>query len=221
MSETPPQLTDTDEIVRRFNTLYCKQGGRTWLKTYWLGHPVVKCPLDLWIYQEIVFEKRPDVIVETGTAAGGSAHFLACMCDLVGNGRVITVDIKGTPYQEKWERPSHPRITYLTGRSVAPEILSSIRGSIGDSKTVMVILDSNHTKRYVLAELAEYAPLVSPGHYLVVEDTNINYWSDFGPGPAEAVEEFLPTDAGAQFEVDRSREKFMMSFNPGGYLLRR
>jgi cephalosporin hydroxylase len=86
---------------------------------------------------------------------------------------------------------------------------------------VMVLLDSNHLKRYVLGELAAYAPLVSAGQYLIVEDTQINIARKYRPGPLEAVEEFLRTELGALFEVDRSCEKFMMSFNPGGYLLRR
>jgi cephalosporin hydroxylase len=203
-----------DPVVRRFHDVYCRTGGRTWANTFWRGTPVLKCPFDLWIYQEILFANRPSVIVETGTYRGGSAYFLASMCDLIDRGRIITIDM-----QEHEGRPEHPRITYLTGLSTGPEILDAVRAAIEPADTVMAILDSDHARRYVLTEMRAYAPLVSVGQYLIVEDTNINAWQEkFIPGPLEAVNKFMSEDD--SFTVDRSREKFFMTFNPAGYLRR-
>ncbi|MDA1095215.1 MAG: CmcI family methyltransferase [Acidobacteria bacterium] len=187
----------------------------TWRNTLWMGHPILKCPLDLWIYQELVVEIKPAVIVESGTAFGGSALYLASICDIVGQGKVVTVDV-----EHRDGRPDHPRISYLTGSSTSDETFDRVLQELdGCDGPIMVILDSDHRKAHVLAELRRYGPIVSPGSYLIVEDTNLNghpIEPHFGPGPAEAVEEFLNSDAG--FRVDRSREKLYLTFNPGGYL---
>jgi cephalosporin hydroxylase len=178
--------------------------GGTWADTYWLGVPVLKCPLDLWIYQEIIFEVKPDVIIECGTFRGGSALFLAHMCDLVNNGRIISIDIE---YRE--DRPKHERITYLIGSSTSEEIVRKVKSLIRDRDKVMVILDSDHHKEHVLKELKIYSKFVTKGSYLIVEDTNINghpVVPDFGPGPLEAVEEFLKENK--NFVADRTKEKF-------------
>ena len=205
-----------DRVVREFHRLYYNSGSRTWSDTYWLGTPAQKCPLDLWIYQELLHELRPAVIVETGTAAGGSALFLASICDLLGHGSIVTVDVAPKP-----GRPTHERITYLTGSSTAPEIRKQVEELVGDSAPVLVILDSNHERDHVLEELRIYAPLVTPGSFVIVEDTNVNghpVSSDHGPGPMEAVDELLRSSD--EFSVDRRREKFFLTFNPGGYLQR-
>jgi len=176
-----------------------------------------KCPLDLWIYQEIIFEVKPDVMIECGTANGGSALFLASMCDLVNNGKVITIDI-----EDKEGRPTHKRIKYLLGSSTSIEVVEQVRKLISDKDKVMVILDSDHSKGHVLSELKIYSKFVTKGSYIIVEDTNINghpVFSDFGPGPMEAVEEFLKENK--DFSVDRSREKFYLTFNPKGFLQKR
>jgi cephalosporin hydroxylase len=203
--------------VSDFHEVYYGSRERTWKNTFWLGHLTEKCPLDLWIYQEIVYEMRPDVIVETGTGGGGSALFLASICDLVGHGEIVTIDIAEVP-----GRPSHPRIRYVKGSSTDERTLERVREPASSASRVMVVLDSDHSRDHVLAELRLYGPLVTPGHYMVVEDTNVNghpVRSDFGPGPAEAVEEFLgENDA---FEIDPAREKFLMTFNPRGYLRKR
>src|SRR4029453_10122114 len=124
-----------DEVIWEFFRRYGESG--VWWHTEWLGTAASKCPFDLWVYQEIMFRTRPDVIIETGTLFGGSALYLASMCDLLGNGRVITIDIE----EGKRERPSHPRILYLKGSSVAPEIVDRVKDEISDSDRVMVILD--------------------------------------------------------------------------------
>ncbi len=170
----------------------------------------------MWIFQEIVTETRPDVIVEAGTYHGGSALFLANLLDLDGRGKVVTIDI--ADYAKK---PLHPRIHYLLGSSTAPETMSEVKRLIAPQDRVMVVLDSDHRKPHVLQELRLYHRLVTKDCYLIVEDTNINghpVFRGFGPGPMEAVEEFL--QGNRDFVPDRSREKFLMTYNPSGYLRR-
>jgi cephalosporin hydroxylase len=201
-------------VIRSFHRLFYDSGTQTWSNTRWLGVPAQKCPFDLWVYQELLSELRPAAIVECGTADGGSALFLASICDLLGEGEIVTVDIRDLS-----GRPQHDRITYLSGSSIAPEIVSQIRKRVADRSPVLVILDSNHERDHVLQEMRLYGPLVTPGSYLVVEDSNINghpVLPEFGPGPLEAIEAFLTeTD---EFNVDESREKYFLTFNPRGYL---
>ena len=104
------------DVVARFHKLYyqARERGITWGDTYWLGTQVLKCPFDLWVYQEILFSARPGLIIETGTYKGVSALFLACICDLIGTGHVVSVDIA---FRDG--RPEHSRITYLTGSSTS------------------------------------------------------------------------------------------------------
>jgi cephalosporin hydroxylase len=206
------------EIVNEFAVRYFEEGDRTWHNTYWLGTRVLKLPLDLWLYQELLFRERPDVIIESGTFSGGSALYLASICDLIDAGRVVTIDT------EPWDgaQPPHDRITYVRGSSTDPEVIAAVRASIGPEESVMVILDSEHKRDHVLAELRGWSPAVTPGQYLIVEDTMINgnpVEPEWGPGPKEAVEAFLAeTD---DFEVDTYMEKFLFTWHPGGYLRRR
>jgi cephalosporin hydroxylase len=202
--------------TRRFHRLYYDRRPQTWSNTSWLGTKVAKCPLDLWVYQELVHELRPALVVETGTFRGGSALFLASCLDLVDHGRVVTIDVEPRP-----GRPPHPRITYLTGSSTDPSILETVQQDAAAADTVLIVLDSDHSYDHVLAELQAYSPLVTEGSYLVVEDTNVNghpVLPKFGPGPYEAVETFL--ESSTAFVRDREREKFMLTFNPGGWLRR-
>jgi cephalosporin hydroxylase len=194
-------------VTDAFHRLYYDTA--VWKDTHWLGVPTQKCPLDLWIYQEILYEQRPDLIIETGTAHGGSALYLACVCDQLGRGEIDPIE----------SRPEHPRITYVTGSSTAPEVVAEVERLAEGRERVLVILDSDHARDHVLEELRIYSSLVSPGSYLVVEDTNVNghpVFREHGPGPMEAVELFLAeTD---EFEVDAAREKFFLTFNPRGFL---
>jgi cephalosporin hydroxylase len=159
----------------------------SWQTTRWLGVQLFKLPNDLWVYQEILFEKRPDLIIELGTNHGGTTSYLAAICDLIEAGRIVTVDL-----HEREGRPPHPRVTYLNGNSVGPEVLAQIAEAVRPEDTVMAILDSNHAQSHVAKELSRYAPLVTPDQYLIVEDTDLNghpVREDFGPGPMEAVDE--------------------------------
>ena len=203
---------DRAAVSRAHDVLYLSDA---WTEATWLGAQALKNPLDLWVYQEIMVETRPELIVETGTYRGGSAFFLASICDLLGLGEIVSIDIEDV----RDDYPSHPRITYLGGRSSTdPEVVGHVRGRAAGKRT-LVVLDSDHSQAHVEAELAAYADLVPVGCYLIVEDSNIGQIrKDLLPGPLEAIDVFLAgTDA---FEIDRSREKFLITFNPSGYLRR-
>jgi cephalosporin hydroxylase len=204
-------------VTKAFALNYHAAEKTTWNNTFWQGHAVQKNPMDLWVYQEIVHEVKPDVIVETGTYKGGSALYFAHLLDALGKGRVVTIDIEAFP-----GRPSHTRIDYLIGSSVDQKTVADVARRIPPGGTVMVSLDALHTRDHVLQELKLYAPLVTRGSYLVVDDTDFNghpILPKFGPGPWEAVEEFLRSHA--EFQPDRAREKFKLTWNPRGYLRRR
>ncbi len=205
-------------IVDDFHNLYyngVNDEGSIYNRTYWMSVPCLKCPLDLWIYQEIIAEIKPDLIIETGTHMGGSALYIAHLLDIIGKGQIITIDILDYP-----TRPNHPRIKYVNGSSADPKLISLLLDA-RPAETRLVILDSDHSKAHVSAELSLFAPYVSVGSYMIVEDTNINghpTYKSFGDGPFEALEEFLSRNK--DFIVDQSREKFLMTFNPQGYLKR-
>lgn len=204
------------EIKDQFHKLYT-DSFVTRDNTYWLNIPVVKTPLDCWIYQEIISKIKPDIIIECGTWKGGSALFLASVCSLLGEGLVITIDVAPMVTQEN----KHPGVVYLIGSSVSQDIVDKVRVIVGQAQVVMVILDSDHSKAHVLKEMNIYSEFVSVGSYLIVEDTNVNghpIWPHFGPGPYEAVQEFLSTRD--DFVVDKSKEKFHLTYNPDGYLKR-
>ena len=203
---------DRAAVSRAHDVIYLSDA---WTDATWLGAQALKNPLDLWVYQEIMFETRPELVVETGTYRGGSAFFLASMCDLLGAGEVVSIDIE--PVREDY--PSHPRITYLGGRSSTdPAVVAEVRAR-AEGKRTLVILDSDHSQAHVEAELAEYGPVVPVGGYVIVEDSNIGQIrKDLLPGPLQAIDAFLGrTD---EFVIDRSREKFLITFNPSGYLRR-
>ena len=208
--------TEYEELIKNFHILFYNTS--SWKRVRWMGHFVLKNPFDLLVYQEIIFDTKPDVIIETGTALGGSALFFAHMLDLLGNGMVVTIDFEHYPEV----LPKHPRIKYVVSPStgiLARMYLDSL--NLKDKK-VMVILDSDHTKKNVLKELDVYAPMVSKGCYLIVEDTNVNsnpVLPEHGPGPKEAVDEWLPKHS--EFENDVEREKFFVSSAKGGFLRRK
>ncbi len=197
-----------DEFHRGFYD--CRTGVYS---TSWFGHSVLKSPFDLMAYQEMIYQLKPDLVVETGTLYGGAALFAANICDVIGKGRILSIDVasKGSP--------EHSRIRYLTGSSVSKKVLDQVRDECVGKNVVLVTLDSDHRKDHVLLEMELYSSVVTVASYMIVEDTNINghpVAQDFGPGPWEAVEEFLKTHD--EFVQDRSREHYPFTFNPGGYL---
>lgn len=208
-------------VIDQFHKLYYGSDSRTWRNTYWLGIRTYKCPLDLWVYQELMAQIRPTVIIETGTASGGSALFMASMMDLLGAGRVITIDAAMSDHYvpKESQRPHHERITYIHGSSVEPDVVQLVSSMVGLGDRVMVVLDSDHEMNHVLREMEIYGELVSRGSFLIVEDTNINghpVMPSFGPGPMEAVDAFLHRYDG--FVIDPDQEKFFLTMNPRGYL---
>ena len=216
--EQAPLSAADAEVVRKFHELYYRrwteQNADT-INLSWFGHELLKCPLDLWVYQELLVRTRPDFVVETGTYCGGSALYFAMLLDQLGHGRVITIDI-----DEKPNRPEQSRITYVTGSSVEPEVINRVREEVGDGRA-MVVLDSAHQAPHVYEELVAYSALVRVDDYLIVEDTNVNGHPvnpEFGPGPMEAVEKFLAESD--EFVSDRCCERFLMTLYPRGYLKR-
>ncbi len=210
-------VANRQQVVDAFAILFHHEGDRTYNSLRWLGTPLQKNPMDLWIYQEMLHELKPDVVVECGTYKGGTAFYLARLMDLLGKGRVVTIDIERHP-----DLPQHPRITYLLGSSTAPAVVAQVRGSIKPGETVLVLLDSDHSMRHVLDELRLYNGLVTPGSYLVVEDTHFNghpILPKHGPGPMEALDQFLKENQ--DFEIDTARQKLMFTFNPRGYLVKK
>ncbi|OGO27224.1 MAG: hypothetical protein A2W33_04345 [Chloroflexi bacterium RBG_16_52_11] len=185
---------------------------RLWQTTYWRGWRCQKMPQDLWQLADVITEVGPDVIIETGTADGGSSFFMADVCELLGHGEVHSIDIKASTSTLK-----HPRLEHWVGSSIDDGIVESIRKHT-EGKSVLVNLDSAHDKAHVLREMELYGPMVSINSFMVVEDTNLNghpVRCDYGPGPWEAVEAFLYTHP--EFRPDERRERYG-TFSPGGWL---
>jgi cephalosporin hydroxylase len=203
---------DRAAVSRAHDALYASDA---WTRATWLGAQALKNPLDLWVYQEIIAETQPQLIVETGTYRGGSALFLASVCELLGRGEVVSIDIE--PARDDY--PVHPRITYLAGRSSTDSgVVAEVRERAA-GRPVFVVLDSDHSQAHVEAELEAYAPIAPVGCYVVAEDSNIGQIrKDLLPGPREAVRAFLSRTH--EFEIDREREKFLLTWNPSGYLRR-
>ena len=216
--DQPPLSAGDAEIVRRFHDLYYRrwlEGGSDTINLSWFGYQVLKCPLDVWLYQELLVRTRPDIVVETGTWRGGSALYMAMILDQIDHGRVITIDLETKP-----DRPEHPRLTYLTGSSIDPHIVAQVGDAVGKGRA-LAILDSDHSAAHVYQEMLAYSPFVQVGDYLLVEDTNVNghpVWPDFGAGPMEAIDRFLSEND--NFVIDQRCERFLMTLNPRGYLRR-
>ena len=200
------------DITRMFHM--CYYNSRIWENTFWHGHQILKCPMDMWIYQELIWKIKPDYIIEAGTFRGGSALFYAHLFDLQGKGEVITIDVL-----ERENRPEHARIHYLTGSSSDVVTYEKVQAMVGENKTVMVVLDSDHSRDHVFKEMNLWHPMVSHHSYMIVEDSNVNghpVRPDFGPGPMEAIDDFLKIND--TFSIDTDQEKFLMTQNPRGYL---
>ncbi|MFH1857443.1 MAG: CmcI family methyltransferase [Candidatus Omnitrophota bacterium] len=208
------------KIIERFIQLYYRS--KVWNSTKWLGIPSVQNPCDMWAMQEIITEVKPDFIVETGTYKGGSSLFYASVLEGVHpRGKVITVDIESYVRDASRSDTFKKHVEFIQGDSVSPEVIRVIAERVKGHK-VMVTLDSLHTKEHVLKEMERYSPLVSVGSYLVVQDTIASSPSfsplGLGGGPLEAVGEFLAKND--NFVIDRTREKFLLTFYPSGYLKR-
>lgn len=195
----------------------------------WLGRPIIQFPQDMIAIQEIVWEVKPDLIIETGIAHGGSLIFLASVLELLGgDGRVLGVDVDIRDHN-RLEIEKHPmckRITMIEGSSIDETVVRQVREFASNKQRIMLLLDSNHTHEHVLQELQLYSPLVTVGSYLVVFDTVIEdmpegffperAW-DKGNNPKTAVWEFLKTND--RFVIDKAIEnKLVITVAPDGYL---
>jgi len=202
----------------------------------WLGVPIIQIPQDLQALQEIIWKTKPDLIIETGIAYGGSLVFSASMlaileaCGQIDKGAVVGIDIEIRKHNKEaiLAHPLSRKITMIEGSSIDEKIVAQVRAFAQKKKTVMVCLDSNHTHAHVLAELEAYAPLVSVGSYCMVGDTGIEDlpegmisdrpWGK-GNNPKTAVREYLKTHS--EFEIDKNVEhKLLITAAPDGYLKR-
>lgn len=195
----------------------------------WMGRPIIQYPQDIVAMQEILWRVQPDLIIETGIAHGGSLILYASMCQLIGHGEVLGIDIDIRAHNRK-EIENHPMakcISMVEGSSVDPGIVDQVR-ALAEGKKTLVVLDSNHTHAHVLAELRAYAPLVSLDSYCVVFDTVIENlpaglypdrpW-DVGNNPKTAVMAYLSENT--DFIVDEAVDaKNLITAAPGGYLRR-
>jgi cephalosporin hydroxylase len=210
---------DRDEVVRRFAEAWWNEKETTLFANRWVGVPTLRHPFDAWITQEIICEVCPDVVVECGR--GGSAVMWAMVLEQVNPlGRVLIIDVEDRLDRARALPIFQRHVDALHGSTVDPLILNRVRDQVANKQT-LVILDSDHTKDHVPAELEAYAPFVSPGSYLIVQDGVVNghpVEPNFGPGPFEAVAEFLARDR--RFVFDSTRERMWFTFNPSGFLRR-
>lgn len=184
----------------------------------WRGLRLVKHPQDVALYAQVVFEKKPDCIIETGTFLSGSANFFGDLLSLTGGKKVITVDIRPIHQQDKFERQPdpHPLVNYILGSSVDGPTVELIKERVADCERIMIVLDSSHEVFHVMRELEIYSKLVSDGQYLVVEDC---YAGSGALPPKIAVEAFLKSNS--DFERVPLEDQFIFSVTRGGWLTRR
>jgi cephalosporin hydroxylase len=210
-SETSTIKLDDGSILAVGETTAFKVISNAWLRSgwdlkyvygfSWLGRPIIQLPEDLIRIQEVIFQVKPDVIIETGVAHGGSLIFYASLCAALGKGRVIGVDIEIRPHNRTaiMEHRLSQSITLIEGSSVSSDVVNEVKGLVGSNEVAVVVLDSNHSKSHVLQELKLYSQFVSPGSFIVACDGIMKYlvgaprsdddweWNN----PVNAVEEFL------------------------------
>ena len=208
---------EREEIARKFKWLFFYDLNTITPNT-WMGRRIQKNPLDLFIYAEIAYEVKPNIVIETGSLEGGSAMFWADMMKLIhGNesGKVISIDVNRPKETDR-------NIIFLTGGSLSTDIIPALNELIKPDDNVIVNLDSLHDMNHVYHEMIIYHNFVTSGSYMIVEDGIINghpTHPEYGPGPYEACELFLSEHP--EFEVDYSRERLIVTANPTGYLKRK
>jgi cephalosporin hydroxylase len=225
-------LVQDKELRKRSLAWMCEAGQHEYSYNFrWLGRPIIQYPQDLMALQEILWEYKPDLVIETGIAHGGSLIFHASILELIGgDGRVVGIDIDIRKHNRA-EIEAHrmfKRITLIEGPSTEEATVSKVRELAKGKGSVMVILDSNHTRDHVLKELEVYSPLVTKGNYLVVFDTSIEDTPDGyydgkpvpwrkGNNPKTAVHDFLRKND--RFVIDEGIEsKLLVTACPDGYL---
>jgi cephalosporin hydroxylase len=248
MSDIQPELGQ-DEIVVRTNAgsrpvnIYSEEGYKLltelWLKAAWQykfsyeltwsGIPIIQLPEDILMMHELIYKVRPDVIVETGTAHGGTAVFYASMLELIGRGHVISIDVEIRRHNRLaiQAHPMNKRISLVEGSSVDGAVVARVRELTRSPQVVLVALDSNHSYAHVLQELESYAPMVTPGSYMVVFDSVMETLTGCPGGspswatdsPATAIRDFLARHE--EFEVDPYYNRLGVTYCPGGFLRRK
>jgi cephalosporin hydroxylase len=183
-----------------------------------MGVRALKNPFDAWIYQEIIYDVKPDVIVEIGSAEGGSTLYFANLLDILGKGMVISIDIDRSKYGVK-----HDRIVVITGDSSSQEVIAKIT-KLCHGKCVLVVHDGDHHREQVLKDLRSYSKLVSVNSYFIVEDSIVDLFKpgdglgQWYEGPLKAIEQFISETS--NFVVDKERERYILTYNPKGFLKR-
>ncbi|NCC60279.1 MAG: hypothetical protein EOM12_04925 [Verrucomicrobiae bacterium] len=185
-------------------------------RSSYFGIKTLKSPIDFWVYQEIIFELKPDFIIEIGNFCGGSTLALAHICDSLGSGNIIGIDISQNIIPDIVK--NHRRVTLIEGD--ACDVFDVVRDIVKNSKKILVIEDSAHTFDNTLKVLELYSSLVAPGGYFIVEDSICHHGLEVGPypGPYEAINTFL--EKNKNFKSDRILESFIVTWNPIGYLKR-
>ncbi len=203
---------------KELNTAY--YNSNVWLTTTFFGVPMLQNPCDVQQMQELLFTLKPDVIIECGTACGGSALYYATLMEQIKpTCKIFTIDI--TPKIQAaskfpiWDK----HVTFYNGSSTDPVIVDKIKKQIPPGAVVFVTLDSDHSRDHVYKELEIYSKFVTPGSYLVVQDTKVNghpVYPSFGPGPMEAVNDFLKINH--DYIADKWKERYFLTFYPDGWL---
>jgi len=229
-NESAQKMAQDAGLHREALDVLVKADRHHWIhQTNWFGEPVLQLPQDMFALQEIIFKTRPKFIVEVGVAWGGSLLFYSTLMEALGGGCVVGVDVYIPEDLKKrvgeFGKISE-RITWVEGSSVEQATLDRIKEIIGNTRAVMIDLDSNHTHEHVLQELRLYSPLVGKGSYLICGDTVVEDIPEqnhrarpWGPGnnPKTALDQFLKENN--RFEVDRELgNKLLFTCNPGGYL---
>lgn len=201
----------------------------------WFGRPIIQLPEDMIRLQEVIYAVQPDIIIETGVAHGGSLVYYASLCKAMGRGRVVGIDIEIRPHNRAAieAHPLFPLITLIEGSSIDPEIVGRVKAQVKADETVLVLLDSCHTKQHVTAELNAYSPLVTKGSYIVAMDGIMEQvagaprtqedWS--WNNPRAAAVEFVATNpkfviADPEFSFNEGNISKAVTYWPSGYIKR-
>jgi cephalosporin hydroxylase len=236
------KITVEGEGIHRQVDLYSREGlelvSELWVKAscehrimyepVWMGIPIIQYPGDMVMMQELIWKVRPDVIVETGVAHGGSAVFYASILELLGRGRVIAIDVEIRQYNKVaiLGHPMSKRIRLIEGGSTDNDTVEQVRGLIGEGERTLFVFDSNHSYEHTLSEMERYSPMVSRDGYMVMMDGAQAFVGDIPSGkkewrednPLGAIREFLKRHP--DWECDPYYNRLLVTSNPMGFLRR-
>jgi len=224
------EMAQDNKLQKEALDVLVKADHYNWIhQTTWFGEPILNLPQDMFAFQEIIFNTRPDYIIEIGVAWAGSLLFYSTLMDIVGGKEIIGIDVyipDDLIDRIRKKGKISDRINWISGSSIDQNIVERVKSIIGDNKNVFVVLDSNHSREHVSKELEIYSHFVGKGNYIVCGDTiiedlpeNVHGSRTWGKGnnPKAALTDFLTKTS--RFEIDRQIEnKLLFSCNPGGYL---